>query len=213
MEVDITLRIHVCDNTCCHTHYITYSCVWQHDPFISKRICWEAIRSPSLVTWCVLCYASCMRVTTCRIYIEINMLWSDQKSFSGDIIKDMTRSYLQCDSLICGTWRIHMKTKWTRCGATRSPSQKSWYDMTWLLHMCDVSPHEWHDSFISVTWFICLCDLTHLYVWLDSFVWNRNRRIRVFCVDMVGDISHIWITQKWVLSHMNLSEMGHSTHE
>ena len=49
-------------------------------------------------------------------------------------------------------------------------------------HMCDVSPlvcHEscdmthsyvWHDSFICVTWLIHLCDMTHSYVWHGSFI-------------------------------------------
>jgi len=43
--------------------------------------------------------------------------------------------------------------------------------VTWLIHMCDMThSYVWHDSFICVTWHIRMCDMTHLYVWRDSFI-------------------------------------------
>jgi len=43
--------------------------------------------------------------------------------------------------------------------------------VTWLIHMCDMTPSSdddtnarvcmWHDSFICVTWLIDMCDMTH----------------------------------------------------
>jgi len=43
--------------------------------------------------------------------------------------------------------------------------------VTWLIHMCDMThSYVWHDSFICVTWLIHMCDKTHSYVWHDSFI-------------------------------------------
>jgi len=50
--------------------------------------------------------------------------------------------------------------------------------MTWLVRTCDLThSYVWHDSFICVTWLVrkCdilirTCDMTHSYVWHDSFV-------------------------------------------
>jgi len=42
---------------------------------------------------------------------------------------------------------------------------------TQLIHMCDMThSYVWHDSFICLTWLIHMCDMTHSYVWHDSFV-------------------------------------------
>ena len=38
--------------------------------------------------------------------------------------------------------------------------------MTWLIHMCDMThSYVWHDSFICVTWLIHMCDMAISYVW------------------------------------------------
>jgi len=43
--------------------------------------------------------------------------------------------------------------------------------VTWLIHMCDMThSYVWHDSFICVTWLIHMCDMTHSYVWQASFI-------------------------------------------
>jgi len=43
--------------------------------------------------------------------------------------------------------------------------------VTWLIHMCDVThSYVWRDSFICVTWLIHRCDMTHSCVWHDSFI-------------------------------------------
>jgi len=58
------------------------------------------------------------------------------------------------------------------CDVTRSC-------VTWLIHICDMTHiYVWHDSFICVTWLIhmCvtrhihMCEMTHIYVWHDSFI-------------------------------------------
>jgi len=37
--------------------------------------------------------------------------------------------------------------------------------------MCDMThSYVWHDSFICLTWLIHVCDMTHSYVWHDSFI-------------------------------------------
>jgi len=44
-------------------------------------------------------------------------------------------------------------------------------------HVCDMThSYVWHDSFICVTWLIHMCDMTHSYVWRDPFCeWRRMR--------------------------------------
>jgi len=38
-------------------------------------------------------------------------------------------------------------------------------------HTCDMThSYVWYDSFIRVTWLIHMCDMTHSYVWHDSFI-------------------------------------------
>ena len=48
----------------------------------------------------------------------------------------------------------------------------TWYTRmyAWLIHMCDMThSYVWHDSFTCVTWLIHMCDMTHSCVWHDSF--------------------------------------------
>jgi len=60
--------------------------------------------------------------------------------------------------------------------------------VTWLIHTCDMThSYVWHDSFIRVTWLIRTCDMTHSYVWHDSFV-HVTWLIRT--CDMT--YSHVW---------------------
>ena len=41
----------------------------------------------------------------------------------------------------------------------------------WLIHMCDLThPYVWQDSFICVTCLIHMCHMTHSYVCHDSFI-------------------------------------------
>ena len=41
----------------------------------------------------------------------------------------------------------------------------------WLFAMCDMThSYVWHDSFLYVTWLIFMCDMTRSYVWHDSFL-------------------------------------------
>ena len=57
--------------------------------------------------------------------------------------------------------------------------------VVWLVQMCDMThSYVWHDSFICVTWLIHTCDMTHSYVWheslmTDSYVWVMSHKQRV----------------------------------
>jgi len=45
------------------------------------------------------------------------------------------------------------------------------WDVLNIRNMCDMThSYVWHDSFICVTWLIHMCDMTHSYVWHDSFI-------------------------------------------
>jgi len=100
-------------------------------------------------------------------------------------MRDMTHSYVWHDSFICVIWHIHM------CDMTHS---YVWHDsficVTWPIHMCDMThssfkchstsfkfhstlwvSFQWHDTHkIFPRKETTLCDITHSYVWPDSFV-------------------------------------------
>jgi len=42
----------------------------------------------------------------------------------------------------------------------------------WLTQMCDMThSYVWHDSFLHMPWLIKTCDMTHSCVWHDSLLW------------------------------------------
>jgi len=65
----------------------------------------------------------------------------------------------------------------------------------------------WHDSFVSVTWLIRMCDMTHSYVWHDSFIreeksWSKTRRL-------CGRVMHIW--HAWFIRDMTHLYVWHDS--
>ena len=55
------------------------------------------------------------------------------------------------------------------CAMTHSYIPWSCNCLTWLIHMCDMThSYVWHDSFICVTRLIHICDMTHSYMWHDT---------------------------------------------
>ena len=45
----------------------------------------------------------------------------------------------------------------------------------WSPQVCDMThSYVWHDSFINVTWLIHKCDMTHSYVWQDSSIYPQS---------------------------------------
>ena len=90
--------------------------------------------------------------------------------------------------------------------------------VTWLIHMCDMThSYVWHDSFICVTWLIHMCDMTHPYVWHDSFICVTY--LIHMCATTRSQISYLWTshgTHEWVMwhmctshSHIWISEVAH----
>jgi len=86
--------------------------------------------------------------------------------------------------------------------------------VSWLIHVCDMThSYMWHDTFVYVAWLIHVCDMTHLYVWHTSFT---RVTWRIHMCDMTH--SYVWhdsficVTR---LSHTNdetrpLCDMTHS---
>ena len=75
------------------------------------------------------------------------------------------------------------------------------------VHIRDMThSYVWHDSFIWVTWLIHMCDLTHSYVWLDSFI----------CVTRLIHMCHMTHSYVWhdqficVTWLMHMCDMTHS---
>ena len=71
------------------------------------------------------------------------------------------------------------------CEITHSHSFKC---VTWRIRICDMThSYVWHDSFIRVTWFIHKCTMTHSYVCHDSFIY-------VTCLICMRDMtrSYVW---------------------
>jgi len=80
--------------------------------------------------------------------------------------------------------------------------------VTWLIHMCDVThSYMWHDSFVRVTWRIRTCDMTTSYVWHDVFIcviW------RIWCVQHESStyvtwdwcICETWLIYTWDVTHL-----------
>jgi len=63
--------------------------------------------------------------------------------------------------------------------------------------MCDMThSYVWHDSFICVTWLIHMCDMTHSYVWHDVFMcvpWLANLcAMTHWCMARLGGKIDTW---------------------
>jgi len=74
---------------------------------------------------------------------------------------------------ICVEWLIHTCDTKTcvRGQSTRVRASSSDIYAIWLIHMRDMThSYVWHDSFICLTWLVHMCDMTHSYAWRDSFV-------------------------------------------
>jgi len=108
---------------------------------------------------------------------------------------DMIHSYVRHDSFVCVTCLIreqrvckifalesgtshvrrnHVTYTNESCHAYASVisgAMSHIWPQIWLLHMCDMThSYVWHDSFICVTWLIHKRDMTHSYAWHYSFI-------------------------------------------
>jgi len=88
---------------------------------------------------------------------------------------DMTCSHLWHDTSTrdlfkCVIWLIHTYAPLRAEDVLFKYSYYLFVCVTWRIRMCDMThSYVWRDSFICVTWLIHMCDMTHSYVWHDSF--------------------------------------------
>jgi len=106
--------------------------------------------------------------------------------YGSDVARGRTigvQSNETCHAFMCVMWlmwvrhvtRVNIPEQWRGRGAyyrlvagTSNLIFDRLFDRaTWLIHMCDMThSYVWHDSFICVTRLIHICDVTHSYVWL-----------------------------------------------
>jgi len=72
--------------------------------------------------------------------------------------------------------------------------------VTWLIYMCDMThSYVWHDSFICVTWLIHMCDMTHSYVWHDSCnALSASNTIAIWFLRVTWLFHMCWWTHSYV---------------
>jgi len=75
--------------------------------------------------------------------------------------------------------------------------------VTWLIHICDMThSYVWHDSFICVTWYVWHdhCDtIVMRCIWVMSHKSMRH-------VTFINESCH---TYAWVMSHIEVSKITH----
>jgi len=85
--------------------------------------------------------------------------------------------------------------------------------------MCDITHwFVWHDSFVCVTWLIYMCDMTHLYVWHDSHVNESCHTGRAHAGqwrtrsddEQCHMLTESCHTNTWVMSHTWTSQVTHT---
>jgi len=99
------------------------------------------------------------------------------------------------------TWLIH--THW--CMRHDSFIHSLIY-LTCLTDVCDVTHlYIWHDSWMYVTWLIYIYDMTHGCMWRDSFIYMT------WLLD-VCDVTHLYIWHDALMHVRRLIHMCHLTH-
>ena len=136
---------------------MTYSCsyVW-HDSFVKacERCVTWLIRMCDVTRWFV--WRKSQKILTWLIH------------YTAREKRDMTHYGLLRNLFICVTWLDHRRAREKR----DMRHQDVWRDV----NIWDVPrEHMWHDSLICVTWVTKVCDMTHSYVWRDSFIKGRGR--------------------------------------
>ena len=210
-------------NESCHTHESGYLHVWHDVCDMNQPHVWHDsfICVPWLIPMCAMthpyvCHDSSICVTWLRWRIcsaqHAHIFGASECLFHQRCVMSRTphshtHSYLWHDSFSCVTWLIPM------CDMTHSYVwHESFLCVTWLIHMCDMTylyvfaaipccrlnqrwcvmsrththtpipvcdmthSYVWHDSFICVIWLIHTCDMTHLYVFAASPCCLLNQR-------------------------------------
>jgi len=167
--VCVTWRIHACD--------VTHSCV-SHDAFI--RVTWltpkiqRAMRAyTGLMYMCDMTRSHVQRDSFTRVTLRIHMCdvtypqnsnWTHSHNswepwgYDHDPFihkRDLTHSYVQRDSFISATWRIHT------CNVTHNRNPESHACTHTAFTVPRTHSHVWHHAFICGTRTVYTRDLTH----------------------------------------------------
>jgi len=157
-------HVHMCDMT----HSDERVC---HDTFIC--VTW-------LIRVCDMTHSYVRRVSTsymCQKHTHTNESCHtyERVMFVTPMHCDVTHSYVWHDAflsviwLMSHIWMSHVIHINESCHTYEWAMLHIWISLlsvTWLIYMCDMThSYVWHDSFICVTWRIHMCDMTNSYVW------------------------------------------------
>jgi len=124
----------------------------------------------------------------------------------------MTHSYVWHNKCMCVYWRIHMcDMTHVLCFAKARKSSKKC--VRWLIHKCNLTeficvPWRIHMSHVKTSDDVCdvahfhTCDMTHSYVWLDSFVcvtcliYANNATSQSYSIGFVT-----WLSRMYDMTH------------
>jgi len=115
---------------------------------------------------------------------------------TGRSLPDIYETGTIHDSSISYLWRMHVLClAWTYTAPPPNPPQPPSSHMS---ESCPVFTHilksVCYDWFICVTWLIHMCDMTHSYVWHDSFIYEP---MLICCMS---------VTNAWVKSYLHVYE-------
>jgi len=151
----------ICVTWLIHMRVITHSHVW-HDGFLVVRSPLAHLR---VVMWLSI-YVMWLFISDAIILLDYLYVWHDSFTRVTWLIHmcDMTHSYACHDSFTCVAWWF--------LGSTQSPRAPACGYV--IIYICNVIIYIWCDYLIKlsicVTWLIHTCDVTHSYVWHDSFI-------------------------------------------
>ena len=178
-----TWQIHVCVMNHSCVIWLIHMCDMTHSyvtlQYLDVFSCNVFLESFTCVTW---------HIHVCRMahpYVwHDSLLCNDEKPWESlHDTCDMTHSYVWHDKSMCVYWRIHVYDM-THVLCIAKARKHSTNCVTWLIHMCNLTeficvPWRIHMSHIKTSelfYAVCdmahfrTCDMTHSYVWLDSFI-------------------------------------------
>ena len=192
-DICVTWLIHMCDVTHSCVTWLTQTCDVTHS-YVS--IIWNVIQRWRM-GWLRLVGSLKSYVSFAKEPCKRDDILQKRRMISRSLLIvatpylihmcDMTHLHMWCDSFVCVTCHIescHTHTKsrvFGCCKVLQGVAVCCIYfplhlpsvpiSVTLLIHKCDMThSYVWHDSFICVTWLIHMCDMTPSHVWHDSFL-------------------------------------------